>query len=207
MPVRRIALAGALAIGSVGVAAADASRATTSGTDAGRISVRVPLKPSLAGNVPLRLAHLARLPRGGYYYAVAVLTGYAGYSSSAPPPCAISSNMQETQYSFPGRARRATLALIPAPSAAGRWCAGGAYKGAIYAVPHRPRCTTTYSCHGRSGESGPCWQIEGRRVCGVVAVPEGTEKPPPGPAAARTAAARARSPARQSDLLLSRRAS
>ena len=180
MPVRRIALVGALAIGSAGVASAFASRATLSGANGGRISVRVPRNPGLSGNVPLRLAHLGRLPRGGYYYAVVVLSGYAGYSASAPPPCAISSDMQDTQYGFPGARRRATLALIPAPSTAARWCAGGVYKGAIYAVPHRPRCTSAYPCRGKSGESGPCWQIEGRRVCGVVAVPEGTERLTPG---------------------------
>ena len=180
MPVRRIALLGALAIGSVGLASAFASRATITGADAEKVSVRVPRHPGLTGNVPLRLGRLARLPRGGYYYAVVVLTGYAGYSGSAPPPCAISSDMHETEYDFPGPRRRATLDLIPAPSTAARWCAGGVYKGAIYAVPHRPRCTGTYPCHGRSSESGPCWQIEGRRVCGVVAVPEGTEKSTPG---------------------------
>jgi hypothetical protein len=180
MPVRSIALVGALAIGALGVASTSASRATGGGRDARRIFVRVPADPTLIGGVRLRLSHAPALARGGYYYAVVVLTGYAGYSSSAPPACAVSSDMQETQYGFPGRRRRVTLALIPAPSAAGRWCAGGVYRGAIYAVPHRPRCTSTYPCYGERSESGPCWQVEGRRVCGVVAVPEGTEKPIPG---------------------------
>jgi hypothetical protein len=177
MAVRRTAAVGALALATLGLVGGLASGATES---AG-VSVGVPRHPRLDGNVRVAISGARKLPAGGYYYAVVVLTEYPGYSSASPPPCAVSSDMHKTVYGFPRRGRGIALTLIPARSVVGRWCAGGVYRGAIYAVPHAPRCTHSYPCYGTHGESGPCWQVEGRRVCGVVVAPETTEKPTPGP--------------------------
>ena len=55
--------------------------------------------------------------------------------------------------------------------------------GAVYAVPHAPRCGS-YSCRGVSAEYGsPCWEVSpGQIACGVVgAKPEPPKPEPPEP--------------------------
>lgn len=168
MPLRRIAFVGALAFGLLAPATVWSARGVR------ELSVRVPKHMSVIGNVRITLAHARTLPNDGYYYAVAVLEGYRGYSAASPPPCAVSSDMSKTAYGFPKPRRRLTLTLIPATSAAHRWCARGVYRGAVYAVPHAPRCTARYPCRGAGGQGGSCWDVEGRRVCGVVVAPPGS---------------------------------
>jgi hypothetical protein len=53
----------------------------------------------------------ARLPEGGYYYAVIVLERYKHYTRKAPPPCATSSDMQKTDYGYPHPGQPVKLAL------------------------------------------------------------------------------------------------
>jgi hypothetical protein len=139
---------------------------------ANRLRVQVPAHASPRGDVAISFLARARLPRGGYYYAVVVLVRYAGYSATSPPPCAISSDMERTAYGYPRRGRRVRLRLIPARSSERRWCGGGIYEGAVYAVPHPPRCGVALPCATRTTGYGSCWEVEGRVVCGVVAKPE-----------------------------------
>jgi hypothetical protein len=137
----------------------------------GPVSVKVSPRPSVAGNVGVAFKPRGHLPGGGYYYAVIVLEEYARHQQSAPPPCAISSDMARTQYGYPHRDRAVALTLTPASSTSGRWCPGGSYIGAVYAVPHKPRCRGSQPCYGHSTQSGSCWEANGRLVCGVVAIP------------------------------------
>ncbi|HWX74041.1 MAG TPA: hypothetical protein VNZ05_01980 [Solirubrobacteraceae bacterium] len=141
--------------------------------------MRVPAHPDVRGAVAISFRPSGRLPRGGYYYAVAVLARYPGYSRAAPPPCAVSSDMRRTAYAYPRGGQYVRLTLRAASSARRRWCSGGTYDGAVYAVPHKPPCSAEYPC-GRSTALSPCWEVEGRRVCGVVANPEPhpREEPP-----------------------------
>jgi hypothetical protein len=137
----------------------------------GTVSVRVPGLVSVGQSV--HVSFRARpLPGGGYYYAVLVLKPYRHYTRSSAPPCATSSDMQRTDYGYP-RHGQVALALTPARSRAGHWCRGGAYVGAIYAVPHAPPCEGRYPCRGEPYEPpSPCWHVEGRVLCGVVALPK-----------------------------------
>jgi hypothetical protein len=137
----------------------------------GPVSVRVSQQPSVGGSVRVGFMPRGDLPSGGYYYAVIVLKEYARRSPSAPPPCAISSDMRRTQYGYPHRGRALSLTLKPASSTSGHWCPGGTYAGAVYAVPHKPRCAGSQPCYGRSTQTGSCWEVEGRLLCGVVAIP------------------------------------
>jgi hypothetical protein len=109
------------------------------------------------------------LPRGSYYYAVAVLVHYRERGTTQPraPSCAISSDMALTQYGRPQSGRPLRLALLPASGAEARWCANAEYEGAVYAVPHPPPCSRSYPCYGR-GSCGPPSGI----VCGVIVRPE-----------------------------------
>ena len=109
------------------------------------------------------------LPEGGYYYAVVVLEPYRGFTATVPPACSTSSEMQRTAYGRPDSHGNVYLALAPARSDTGRWCAGGHYTGAVYSVPHEPPCEETYPCKAEPYEPSPCWGSEGHRVCGVVA--------------------------------------
>jgi hypothetical protein len=80
--------------------------------------------------------------------------------------------MGKTEYGFPRPGQRLRLSVLPARSSAETWCPGGVYRGAVYAVPHRPRCSYSEPCYGRTTQVGPCWILgEGRRVCGVVVRP------------------------------------
>ncbi|HTA05379.1 MAG TPA: hypothetical protein VK774_03360, partial [Solirubrobacteraceae bacterium] len=93
-----------------------------------------------------------RLPQGGYYYAVIVLTPYKKYTRTSPPPCATSSNMQGTDYGYPHPNGEVALTLAPAKSLTKHWCPGGRYLGAVYAVPHAPPCESTYPCRSEAYE-------------------------------------------------------
>ena len=165
----RLARATALVVGFAAVAAAaDGATATGPFTP---VSVSVPANPSTAGDVHVSFQPRGRLPRGGFYYAVLVLRDYG--TAGGPPACAISSDMAVTEYRSASGGRRLGLTILPARSSEGRWCAGGSYLGALYAVPHAPHCSYSSPCYGHTTQlSGPCWILgEGRRVCGVVANP------------------------------------
>lgn len=140
------------------------------------ITPHILLKPNVHRNVSLSFA-ASPLPEGGYYYAVIVLEPYRDYTREHPPPCSVSSDMQRTDYGYP-QAGKVSLALTPARSHTGRWCLGGSYEGAIYAVPPSRPCERTYSCEGERCASSPC-----RPLTGVVALPRqwAYPEPPPGP--------------------------
>ena len=173
------ALMGALALGISGFISACAA------AQAGRSSVQAPAHPSVHGTLHISLRVGGHLPRGGYYYAVLVLERYEHYSQQAPPPCATSSDMRRTAYGYPQPGGSVRLTLLPAKSASSQWCPGGSYLGAIYAVPHKPPCSRSYPCYGKTTQSGACWSSEGRTVCGVVIAPghqpPGPKPEPPGP--------------------------
>jgi len=161
----RALILSALALATAGFASASAA------SPLGPVSVKVSRQPSIGGDVSVSFSARGHLPQGGYYYAVIVLKEYAHHLQSTPPPCAISSDMRRTQYGYSRRGRPVRLTLTAAPSASKHWCPGGRYIGAVYAVPHKPRCGGSQPCYGRSTQSGSCWDLEGRIVCGVVAIP------------------------------------
>ncbi len=143
--------------------------AALGGTALAPVTVVVAPRPSVLADVHINFRPHP-LPRGGFYYAVIVLSRYEGESQETPPPCAISSDMAKTEYGFPHGRRSMRLTLLPAASSSGRWCTGR-YTGAVYAVPHAPPCRNGYYCYGTSAQSS-CWILEeGKRVCGVVAKP------------------------------------
>lgn len=138
---------------------------------AATVPVHVRHKPAVGQNVHLTF-RARQLPEGGYYYGVIVLKPYKNYTWSSPPPCSTSSNMQRTDYGYPRANGQVALALTAAKSSTGHWCPGGSYEGAIYAVPHAPPCESAYPCPSEPyTPPSPCWNIEGHRVCGVVAHP------------------------------------
>jgi len=115
---------------------------------------------------------------------VIVLKPYKRYTRPSPPPCSASSDMRRADYGYPQRDGVVKLALAPASSRTGRWCRGGTYAGAIYAVPHAPPCESRYPCGSEPWEPpSPCWRIDGHLACGVVArstgwsYPQGLPKP------------------------------
>ncbi len=161
-----------------------AASTTTALASLGPVSVRVPAAPSPRQAVIISFAPRGHLPRGGYYYAVAVLTGYIEGTKHSPPPCAVSSDMRRTVYAYPGAHHRISLRLYPAASAAGEWCQAGHYEGAVYAVPHRPRCSVAQPCAGHSTEYGscqpapaPCVPVSGTLPLYVYKYPGGLPKP------------------------------
>lgn len=122
-------------------------------------------------NVQLHVSAPA-LPDGGYYYGVVVLRPYRHFTRSIQPACSVSSEMQRTDYGYPQADGRLALTLASAKSDTGRWCRGGTYEGAVYAVPHAPPCGSTYPCLvPEPYEPPPCPKYEGRPLCGVVALP------------------------------------
>jgi hypothetical protein len=149
----------------------------------GPVAVRVPTNLSIKQKVTIAFPPKGRPGHGGYYYAVAVLVDYPRpVEAPHAPPCAVSSDMGVTQYGFPGRGRDVRLTLIAAASAEKAWCAGGVYLGAVYAVPHKPRCSSTHPCYGRGAGYSPCWKVGEHVVCGVVvqrpySYPGGLPKP------------------------------
>ncbi len=118
-------------------------------------------QPNISANVRVSFRPIGHLPRGGYYYSVVVLSYLRGTTS---PKCAISSDMARTNYGFPRPGRFVELSLYPARAGTGHWCMGGVYAGAIYAVPHKPPCSSAYPCYGKRA-------CGGGTVCGVVAIP------------------------------------
>jgi hypothetical protein len=179
---RRLALVGALALALCGSACSSAR------TGSDPLSVKVPKHPSLRGDLQISFRPQGQLPRGGYYYAVVVLVRYARDLLGRAPSCATSSDMRRTAYGHPQHGDQVTLTLVRARSAKGRWCPGGTYQGAVYAVPHKPPCSASYPCYGKSTETGGCFEVaEGRRLCGVVVPPPKTEPTPPSPQPAPSA--------------------
>ena len=168
----------------------DASSKAASNTQPEAVSVHVQRTHSVRESVRISFRTGGRLPAGGYYYAVIVLKPYKRYTRSAPPPCATSSNMERAAYGYPQSDRSVRLVLAPARSATRHWCRGGAYLGAVYAVPHAPPCESRYPCRSEPYEPpSPCWEVEhGRRVCGVVIRPRRYAYPDgiPGPLAPGT---------------------
>jgi hypothetical protein len=134
------------------------------------VAVHVPRHPSDLTNVRVSFHTRGYLPHGGYYYAVIAVERYRGHTREAPPPCAISSDMLKTQYGYANRHGSVALTLFAAKSVDDRWCSGGAYEGAIYAVPHAPLCSgaNPYAVCSTDGYEfgGGCNFAE--KVCGVV---------------------------------------
>ena len=135
------------------------------------VSVHVQRKLSVRESVRISFRS-GQLLGAGYYYAVIVLKPYRKYTRQTPPPCSTSSNMERTDYGYRQPDGSVRLALTPAASASRDWCRGGAYIGAVYAVPHPPPCESKYPCPSETYKPGPCWELaSGHRVCGVVALP------------------------------------
>jgi hypothetical protein len=160
LPRAAIATLGSLACGAT---------VALAGTSLGPVAVRVPANPSITQKVTIAFPAKGHLAHGGYYYAVAVLVGYPRPAEGPHTPrCAISSDMRVTQYGFPRRGHDVRLTLIAAASAERAWCAGGKYEGAVYAVPHKPPCSSAHPCYGRGAGYSPCWKVGEHVVCGVV---------------------------------------
>jgi hypothetical protein len=140
---------------------------TAANADAGIASLRIQRHPNVRENVHLRF-HATPLSEGGYYYAVIVLKPYKRYTKKTPPPCAVSSNMQRTNYGYPTSLGEVTLALTPVKSRTTHWCREGSYEGAIYAVPHAPPCDSTYPCYAEPYEPPELRFPNGEPVLGVV---------------------------------------
>ncbi len=167
----QLLLVGSLTPGMGGSVAAAATAPETG-------SVHVQRQPSFRRDVPISFQSAGQLPEHGYYYAVIVLRPYERYTRRTPPPCATSSNMERTDYGYPAQDGAVRLTLTPTASATHHWCRGGSYIGAIYAVPHAPPCESKYPCRSEPYEPpSPCWEIDGRQVCGVVALPRQYEYP------------------------------
>jgi hypothetical protein len=164
MPVVSRRLLAASAAGTAGFAMSAVALAAP-------VSVHVQHKLAVRQNVHVSF-RAGQLPEGGYYYGVIVLKPYKQYTTSSPPPCSTSSNMQRTNYGYPQPNGQVALALTPAKSSTGHWCRGGSYEGAIDAVPHAPPCESSYPCRSEPYKPpSPCWNIEGHRVCGLVGLP------------------------------------
>jgi hypothetical protein len=103
---------------AVGLGLSAAAGASTN-TKPSSQSVHVQQPLNIAHNVVIGFRPRVGLPRGGYYYAVLVLVDYVLYNPPAPQ-CAISSDMEKTQYAYPARARPVRLALKAAKSTAGQ---------------------------------------------------------------------------------------
>ncbi len=157
-------IASVVALGLAGAAGASASAQPDA------VPVNVQQKPSIAGNVHISFPSTGSLPPDGYYYAVIVLKPYKHYTQEAPPPCAISSNMQKTDYGYPHPGHPVRLVLTPTKSLARHWCRGGVYSGGIYTVPYPPPCNSTYPCRSEPYKA-PCAGVRPGCVEGVVARP------------------------------------
>jgi hypothetical protein len=164
-----------LAAGTAGAAVA------ASAAPAQALTVHVQSRPAVRQDVQLRFS-APKLQQGGYYYAVIVLKPYRRYTRHSPPPCSTSSNMRRTDYGRPHADGAVALALTPARSTTGHWCRGGAYEGAIYAVPHPPPCDSRYPCRSEPYEA-PCAGVAPGCVQGVVARPREWAYPDPLPPA------------------------
>ncbi len=142
------------------------------------VTPKIVSKPATGANIVLSFIANPLLA-GSYYYAVMTLEPYRHYTAEHRPPCAVSSDMQKTDYGYP-QDGKTSLVLTPTRSRTGHWCSGGSYEGAIYAVsPTRP-CENTYSCEGERCDTLPhC-----RPILGVVVEPQRRwtyPAPPPEP--------------------------
>jgi hypothetical protein len=139
----------------------------------GPVSVHVAPHLNIHANPRIEFRPHGKLLAGGYYYAIVVLQHYSGAPQKTPPSCAVSSNMERTDYGYVHRGRPVSLTLLPAQSSTRHWCAGGTYTGAVYAVPHKPPCGYYYPCTGKSAEVSLCEKFETPPPCvaGVVAIP------------------------------------
>jgi hypothetical protein len=115
------------------------------------VVVHVQHRPQLSRSLHLSFRS-APLPEHGYYYAVIVLRPHGRYTKASHPRCSTSSDMQRTDYGYPNASGEVLLAVTPAGSRSGRWCPGGSYEGAIYAVPHAPPCEGAYPCRAEPYE-------------------------------------------------------
>jgi hypothetical protein len=141
--------------------------ALTSSAEA--LTVTVHPKPTVGSTVQLKFS-APSLPEGGYYYGVVVLRPYRHFTRVVQPACSTSSEMQRTDYGYPQANGQVALGLAPARSDTGRWCRGGSYEGAIYAVPHAPPCESKYPCYESEPYTpNPCSSLGGHVACGVVA--------------------------------------
>jgi hypothetical protein len=118
----------------------------------GSVSVAMPTQPLISHDLHIHLRAGGRLPRGAYFYAIAVLRNYRHYSPQAPPLCAISSDMERMEYGVSHSGKAVNLTLRPASAPEGHWCPG-TYTGAIYAVI-RPNqlCDHKANCYRRTGK-------------------------------------------------------
>lgn len=137
---------------------------TSAAKGVGGFSVVVPTQPLVSRDLRIHLRTGGHLPRGAYFYAVAVLRNYPHYSPEAPPLCAISSDMGSTGYGVSHSGKAVNLTLGPAAAPEDRWCPG-TYTGAIYAVTRPSRlCDRKADCHRRAGQLpariGTGWQDE-----------------------------------------------
>jgi hypothetical protein len=115
-----------------------------------RVSVTMPTQPLVSRDLRTHFRTGGRLPRGAYFYAVAVLRNYRQYSREAPPLCAISSDMERTEYGVSHSGKAGNLTLTPAAAPEDRWCPG-TYTGAIYAVIRPNRlCDRKADCYHRA---------------------------------------------------------
>lgn len=192
---RRFAAFVAVALGAFGCSSAlAASKPAT-------VAVEVPRHPSTTGDLMISFKPREPLPSGGYYYAVVVLTKYyAKHLSSAR--CAQASDMEYTEYGYPGPGKPVHLTLGPEKSRSASgwttsrdWCRGAAYRGAVYAVAHGKPCRRSEPCYEHS-TAPECYSGEplcsnGKQLYGIVAVPKRQqpgELPPPRDSSARIVA-------------------
>lgn len=125
---------------------------TSAAKGVGGFSVAIPTQPLVSRDLHIHLRTGGHLPRGAYFYAVAVLRNYPHYSPEAPPLCAISSDMGSTEYGVSHSGKVVNLTLGPAAAPEDRWCPG-TYTGAIYAVTRPSRlCDRKADCHRRAGQ-------------------------------------------------------
>jgi hypothetical protein len=165
------------------------------------VSVAVQHHPSITGDVTISFTPREPLPNGGYYYAVVVLTKHYAKRFSSER-CAQASDMEYTEYGYPGPGKPVSLALSAekSRSASGAttrldWCRGAAYRGAVYAIPHGKPCRRLEPCYGHS-TAPECYSGEplcsnGKQLYGIVARPKPRqpgELPPPRDGSARIVA-------------------
>ncbi|HEV3322584.1 MAG TPA: hypothetical protein VG147_10415 [Solirubrobacteraceae bacterium] len=116
--------------------------------------------------------------------------------------CAQASDMEYTEYGYPGPGKAVSLSLSPekAGSAPGastalHWCPGATYRGAVYAVPHGKPCRHSEPCYGHS-TAPECYSGEPlcsncKQLYGIVARPnrrQSGELPAPRDSSARIVA-------------------
>ena len=145
------------------------------------VPVEVSRRLSITGDLTISFKPSEPLPSGGYYYAVVVLTKYyAKHLSSAR--CAGASDMDYTEYGYPGPGKPVSLTLSPEKSSAASgatttlaWCRGATYRGAVYAVPHGKPCRRSEPCSGPECYSGEQLCDNGKQLHGKIRRPKHPE--------------------------------